>query len=297
MYKYIQKISKLNTLISNLGWAQTSAYLSQRLRYILFNEANPSTLNDLLSNLGWLQTSVYVLQRLRCLLLNKTNPYTLISKNARFPLICRPNTSDDDVFKQIFIEKEYSCLDDSANVDLVIDCGANVGYSSAYFLTRFPKCKVICIEPDLSNFKILEKNLAPYEEDRVELIRSGIWSHPAGLKILEEPYGDGREWTVQVRECKSGEIPEMQAVDVGTLLKESGQTKISILKMDVEGAEAIVFKQNYESWLSCVDNMVIELHDDSSFGKASDIVLNAASSVKSFDTSKSGELTVFKSRT
>jgi FkbM family methyltransferase len=219
-----------------------------------------------------------------------------MSKNAQFPLICRPNTSDKDVFWQIFIEREYSCLDDLSNVDLVIDCGANVGYSSAYFLTRFPKCKVICVEPDSSNFKLLEKNLAPYKE-RVKLIRSGIWSHTADLKILEEPYRDGREWTVQVRECKSGEIPEMQAIDVGTLLKESGQNKISILKMDVEGAEAVVFAKNYESWLSCVDNMVIELHDDSSFGKASDIVLNAISSVKSFNTSRSGELTVFKACT
>jgi FkbM family methyltransferase len=249
-------------------------------------------LNDLISNLGWLQSSVYVIRYFYSLL-NKNSSYTLTSKNAQFPLICRPNTSDKDVFKQIFIETEYSCLDDLSNVNLVIDCGANVGYSSAYFLTRFPMCKVICVEPDLSNFNLLEKNLAPYKE-RAMLIRAGIWSHPADLKILEEPYRDGREWTVQVRECKSGETPEMQAIDIGTLLKESGQDKISILKMDVEGAEAVVFAKNYESWLSNVDNMVIELHDDSSFGKASDIVLNAISSVKSFNVSQSGELTVFK---
>jgi FkbM family methyltransferase len=253
-------------------------------------------LNFLISTIGWVETIVYLLQKLRRLLFNETNPYTLIAKNAQFPLLCRPNTSDRDVFEQIFIVKEYSCFDDLPNVDLVIDCGANVGYSSAYFLTRFPKCKMICVEPDLSNFKLLEKNLAPYKE-RVQLIRSGIWSHTAGLKILEEPYRDGLEWSVQVRECKSGEIPEMQAVDVGTLLRESGRNKISILKMDVEGAEAVVFAKNYEPWLSCVDNMVIELHDDSSFGKASDIVLNAISSVKSFNISRSGELTVFKAWT
>ncbi|WP_017654007.1 FkbM family methyltransferase [Fortiea contorta] len=237
-----------------------------------------------------------MMQEFRCSLLKGTQPYTLMSKNAKYPLMCRPDTSDKNVFEQIFIETEYSCLDNLSDVDLVIDCGANVGYSSAYFLTRFPKCKVICVEPDLSNFTLLEKNLAPYKE-RVKLIRSGIWSHTADLKILETPYRDGREWTVQVRECNQGEVPEMRATDVGTLLKESGQNRISILKMDVEGAEAVVFSKNYESWLSCVDNMVIELHDDSFFGKASDIVLNAISSFKSFNISTSGELTVFKTCT
>jgi hypothetical protein len=102
------------------------------------------------------------MQKLRRLLFNNTNPYILTLKNAQFPLRCRPNTSDKDAFEQIFIEREYSCLDDLSNVDLVIDCGANVGYSAAYFLTRFPNCKVICVEPDFSNFKLLEKNLAPF---------------------------------------------------------------------------------------------------------------------------------------
>jgi FkbM family methyltransferase len=294
MNKAITQISKLTDFISKEGWLKTSRYAFQRLRFLLLKEANPSSLTELISNLGWSQTSWYVLQNIQCRLFGKADPYKLTSKNARFPLICRPNTSDNDVFKQIFIKREYSCLDDISNVDLVIDCGANVGYSAVYFLNRFPDCKVICVEPDPANFEILEQNLAPYN-DRVETIRSGVWSHPANLKILEEPYRDGREWAVQVRECESGEIPEMQAVDVGTLLKESGQNKISILKMDVEGAEAVVFKENYESWLSCVDNMVIELHDDSSFGKASDVVLNAVSSVKSFDLSTCRELTVFKS--
>jgi FkbM family methyltransferase len=263
---YSQEISKLmrrlGSLIPNLGLSQTFVYFIQRLRYSFFNKT-------------------------------KTEHYTLISKNSQFPLFCRPNTSHISVFTQIFIEREYSCLDDLSNVDLIIDCGANVGYSSAYFLTRFPKAKVICVEPDMSNFMMLEKNLAPYKE-RVKLIRSGLWSHPTGLKILETPYRDTREWTVQVRECQSGEVPEIQAIDVGSLLRESGLDRISILKMDIEGAEAVVFTKNYESWLTSVDNMVIELHDDSSFGKASDIVLNAISACKSFSMSTSGELTVCK---
>jgi FkbM family methyltransferase len=252
-------------------------------------------LNFIILSLGWLQASFLMIQKLRCKLSNTTPSYNLMmSENARFPLLCRPNTSDELVFNQIFSDREYSCLDDLSDVGLVIDCGANVGYSAAYFLTRFPNCTVICVEPDPSNFRALEKNLLPYKE-RVKLIRSGIWSHSTGLKIMEEPYNDGLEWSVQVRESKSDEIPEMQAIDLGTLLRESGNDTISILKMDIEGAEAVVFEKNYESWLSSVENMVIELHDDTFFGKASDIVLNAMSTAREFSVSECGELTVFKS--
>ena len=64
----------------------------------------------------------------------------------------------------------------------------------------------------------------------------------------------------------------------------------------MEGAEAVVFGKNYESWLPFAENIVIELHDDLSFGPASEIVFNAISSCKLFDISKSGELSVFKTR-
>lgn len=45
---------------------------------------------------------------------------------------------------------------------LVVDCGANVGYSSMYFLDRFKGCEVVSIEPDRNNFEVMESNLAHY---------------------------------------------------------------------------------------------------------------------------------------
>lgn len=220
-----------------------------------------------------------------------SEPYVFSTKNAEHPLACRPATSDIHVFGHIFINREYACLDDLSDVDLIIDCGANVGYSSAYFLTKFPRSKVIAVEPDPSNFLLLENNLADYN-DRVTLIQSGVWSHTVGLKI---DYQDNA-WATQVRECSMNESPDIQAVDIETLLLKSGNSRISILKIDIEGAEAIVFADNYESWLPYVDNIVIELHHDTSFGPTAAIFFDAISN-QSFDISMSGELTVCKART
>ncbi len=217
-------------------------------------------------------------------------PYKLHPKNAQYPLLCRPNTSDIFVFDQIFIEREYSCLDHLTNVDLILDCGANVGYSSAYFLSRFPAATIIAIEPDPANFAQLEKNLAPYG-DRTKIIYAGLWSHPANLKIQYAT----EEWGTQVRECHPNETPDLQATDIATILRLSGKDRISILKVDIEGAEAIVFSQNYESWLPKVDNLVIELHDNSNFGQASEIFFNAIAD-QPFNLSECGELIVCTSK-
>lgn len=215
---------------------------------------------------------------------------TMRSGRANHSLVARTHTSDGQVFYQVFARLEYACVDDMNDVSLIIDCGANVGYSSAHFLSRFPKAKLIAVEPDPGNFKILQRNLEPFGS-RVRLIQSGIWSHSCGLVISEEKYADGREWAIQVRETKPGETPQMTAVDIGTLLGESGRSRISILKIDIERAEAIVFASNFESWIDKVDNLVIELHDE----ECQRIFFKAIEG-QGFEISHSGELTVCRRR-
>jgi FkbM family methyltransferase len=213
--------------------------------------------------------------------------FALRSKAAARPLWCRAQSSDWGVFHQIFVVREYSCLDEVADPRLIIDCGANVGYSSAYFLSRFPTARVIAIEPDPGNFEMLERNLRPYR-DRVQALRSAVWSHAAGL-VLDAPYRDGREWARRVSECPRGETPDVMATDIGTLLKGAGANTISILKIDVEGAEATIFANNYESWIDRVDNLVVELHDEG----CADVFFHSIAHIP-FTISRYGELTICK---
>lgn len=216
--------------------------------------------------------------------------FRLYSKNSLYPLLFRPNTSDLQVFRQIFIDKEYSPLSGMRDVGLVIDCGAYTGFSAAYFLNHFRNCYLVAIEPDPENFAVMEKNLKPFN-NRVRLINSAVWSHSTGLALSGQTYRDGQKWTRQVRECLSGEIAEFTGVDIGTLLKESGKDKISILKIDIEGAEAELFSRNYQGWINRVDAIVIELHDDSLSGKASDIFFNAVPE-KDFSFKRRGEVII-----
>jgi FkbM family methyltransferase len=215
-------------------------------------------------------------------------PVPLHARHSLYPVLCRPHTSDADVFQQIFIEREYSCLDDLRRVDFVVDCGANVGYSTAYFLSRFAGATAIAVEPDPGNFELLRQNLAPFG-DRVTLVRGGVWSRSCDLVLSGEKYGDGREWSRQVRECRAGETPQMRGVDIGSLLEAAGKKSISLLKIDIERAEATVFASNYAHWIGQVDNIVIELHDRT----CEDVFFRAIQGLP-FSISRCGELTVCK---
>src|ERR1035438_1153468 len=92
------------------------------------------------------------------------------------PLCIRHDSSDLDVFNQIFVQQEYAPLYAMTAVRLVIDCGANVGYSSACFLSQYPNCHVVAVEPDPDNFAMLRRNLLAYGS-RVTLVQAGVWSH------------------------------------------------------------------------------------------------------------------------
>jgi FkbM family methyltransferase len=239
-----------------------------------------------IANLGLWQFFLYKLLGPRRRIWSK-QPVSLYSRQAKFPLKCRPNTSDIEVFHQIFAIREYRCLDEVRNANLILDCGANVGYSSAYFLSRYPNAYVIAIEPDPDNFAILKHNLAPYK-GRCRAVLSAVWSRPTRL-VVSRQFGSKKESSRSVREGRVSEEPALMGTDIETLLLDSGYARISILKVDIEGAEAAVFSSNYQHWIKKVDNLVIELHDE----QCSSIFLEAISA-ENFVVSHCDELTVCK---
>ena len=75
-----------------------------------------------------------------------------------------------------------------------------------------------------------------------------------------------------------------------SLLALSQRSKIGLLKMDVEGAEVVIFGGEC-AWLYQVDRIAIELHEDTVFGNATEVFYNAIRG-HNFEISQSGELTI-----
>ena len=209
-------------------------------------------------NLGVACAARYTLYRLvnralgRCLL-------TLRVRGFPHPIYCRAGGSDLRVFAQVIANREYRCLDECDISGLVIDCGANIGLSTLYFLTRFPKAQLVALEPDPDNFKLLARNTAGFG-DRVTLLQAAVWNKNTRLVFADARALDRQEWAKTCREAEGGEVPRIQAYDIPTILRMSSRKRVGLLKVDIECGELVVFDQSAKDWIDLVDVLAIELH-------------------------------------
>ena len=208
------------------------------------------------------------------------------------PLIIRKGTSDLEVFKQIFINKDYD-LSYDIKPKFIIDGGANVGYSTLFFANKFPQAKVFAIEPEASNFDVLVKNTSANKN--IVPIKKGLWYKKGHLKIDDSVYQGDKGWgkwgfiTTEANDSKGSDV---EVITINEIVAMMNNEDIDILKLDIEGAEKEIFSENYESWLGKVNVLIIELHDRLKPG-CSDAVYAAINKYK-FKKEVSGEYVVFK---
>lgn len=163
-------------------------------------------------------------------------------------VLLRPGTADQTVYDEVFRIREYA-IDLPFEPRVIVDAGAHIGLASVFFARRYPDAKIIAIEPDADNFRMLCRNLAPYRN--AITIRAGVWNRPAKLAI-ENPNGD--TWSFRVVEREDG----ITAVTIDELIEQHGP--IDLLKMDIEGSEKPVLEHS-QAWMPRIGALVIELHD------------------------------------
>ena len=186
----------------------------------------------------------------------KTRGSTLSLPELRQAVHLRPNTTDALVFKQIFYAGEYD-FQPPFQPEYIIDAGANIGLFSILMASRYPDARILCIEPEPENFNVLKANTRHYTG--IVPIQAGVWSRDAHLEVVREGH---REWSFEVRETDASQPNAIPAVSIGSLAEAHSFPVIDILKMDVEGAEANIFSDNFETWLPKTRMLIIELHDD-----------------------------------
>jgi FkbM family methyltransferase len=187
------------------------------------------------------------------------------SANLQHKFYIRRGTSDVIETFYTIVRQAYGEYLPSKPPQFILDAGSNIGTTSAWFLSQFPDSILVAVEPDSSNFSLLQKNCAPFGS-RVSLVQGAIWPKPANFSLRK---GSDHN-AVQVLESLDGGRP---GVTISALMQRFGFPRIDLFKCDIEGAERELFSVDSDQWLGQTRFIVVETHGSDCL----DAVLDATS--------------------
>jgi FkbM family methyltransferase len=142
---------------------------------------------------------------------------------------------EDPSFDDVWLRDVYFPYQPRGN-DVVMDVGAHMGFFTLKVAREV--AKVIAVEPDPANFRLLVFNVKVNGLDqKVCLENSAVGERDGSIFLDRGGYGVGRTKATSERtECEVN----MKAVD--SLVDESGLDRLDLIKVDTEGYELKVLK-------------------------------------------------------
>ncbi len=201
--------------------------------------------------------------------------------------------SDFLVYDQIFVQHEYGIvfeiLRQFGNYETlkIIDAGSNVGYTSVFFSRLSKNTKIVAIEPDPENIKILQKNLYINQlEDQVDVFPLALSNDSSKKFTNSKGFRDKLDWANVTIENIYGDIP---AITIADIMVMKTWDYIDFLKIDIEGHEKELFEpgSNY-GFLKYTKIIAIEVHEDVMSKSEMELILKR----ENFLIFSSGELTI-----
>jgi FkbM family methyltransferase len=180
----------------------------------------------------------------------------------------KDSAADSAVLHQIFVDQDYRFeqwaqgelvrrlydrVAASGRTPLIVDAGANIGASAAWFGTIFPRARIVAIEPEPGNLELLRMNCA---RENFDIVAGAVGAEDGTMHLVDP---GGGAWAFRVEREGDHPVP-VYAID--TLLRrfDAASTFPLLCKIDIEGGEADLFAKN-TSWVSRFALVIIELHD------------------------------------
>jgi FkbM family methyltransferase len=163
------------------------------------------------------------------------------------------NRGDIRALVETWFEEAYALPVDIKHGGNIVDLGANIGATSVWLARRFECRRLIAVEPSSRNVRLTRLNLAQNSIPG-EVVEAAIGPEDGVAYFAED------DDSMLGRLGSSG--TRIPVISMPTLLQRfSPEDRISVLKMDVEGAEADLLDGDL-SWLARVDSVVAEIHAD-----------------------------------
>lgn len=133
--------------------------------------------------------------------------------------------------------------------EIIMDVGAHIGlYSLRASRLVGPSGRVIAVEPDSKQYRLLERNTRSVPGGRVLCFSVALWDHECELTLFRSTTNFGAASAVLERDGGPIRAP---AVTLDSLVRKLDLKVVSLVKIDVEGAAPAVIRggvQVFQRW-------------------------------------------------
>ena len=158
-----------------------------------------------------------------------------LRRDRRVVVALRHATPDVETFDQVFLQGSVAeppvvreRLDALGRPPRILDLGANIGVSAAWFAARWPGARIVCVEPDPANLAVLE--LAAGASD----VRWRVVRAAAAAAAGELRFRAGRYAVSRAADAADAEAIIVRSIDALALIAEE---RCDLVKLDIEGGE------------------------------------------------------------
>lgn len=181
------------------------------------------------------------------------------------------------IYKEIFTDKSYDVADFPADA-FMVDAGGNIGMFSMYMKKKYPASRIIAFEPAPVTFDTFQRNMALHSIEGVEVHQCGLGREESSMTLTYYPQMPGNS-TLYVDDKDSQLTGLPQEHPIYPLFQEKKEVqveikrlssflsqvpdlkRISLLKVDVEGAEIDVLDGIDGKHWDLIDVVVLEVCD------------------------------------
>lgn len=168
-------------------------------------------------------------------------------------------------YLEIFEEEIYRFTTEYNKELIIVDAGSNIGLSIIYLKNLYPNSKIYGFEADKEIFDILKSNVELFDHSEIYLFNDAVWNKDTKLLFSSDGADGGK-----VNNSTAEKGIAVNAIDFDKFL--SNFSRIDFLKMDIEGAEEIVFPK-IASQLNKIEKLFIEYHSSTNEDQNLSVIL------------------------
>ncbi len=193
-------------------------------------------------------------------------PYINIAKFGRRFKVNPGKTAFESVSNEIFKFREYRAAEPYIiNAKrLIIDVGAHIGLFSLYCNALNSKVKIIAVEPENENYKILKENLLVNNISSIKTLKCALSLENGFGNFLVSKDSHNHRLIFSADKSlteNSGKIIKVKTITLENLLEDCSENMIDVLKMDIEGAENHIISAWPKKVFKKISSMIFEYHD------------------------------------